>query len=329
MDAVILFSHGSLLCGAGEALKVHAARLRERGIAPIVEVGYLNYSTPPFAETVDRVVAQGATRVIVAPYFLIPGKFVKVDLPHAVQAAQDAHPDITFVVRDAIGFDVRLADAILDSAHAPFGSEFWREDLNNAAQFCRANPDCPLFGGEKCPAGREGEKERRREGEEEKRRRGDTIHNPQSTIYNPKPSTLNSLLILIHGSPRPIANTDMFRVVEVIRERGVFPIVEVGFMECNAPDIPEAIAKCVAQGAASVVAVPYFLHTGTHVADDLPTLIEQAQEQYPQVKFAMGGYLGRSEKLTDILADRISVASQGQTSLQFSERKATGGTPSL
>src|SRR5207253_2121682 len=40
MDALILFSHGSVLCGAGQALDEHAARLRERGDFGIVEIGY-------------------------------------------------------------------------------------------------------------------------------------------------------------------------------------------------------------------------------------------------------------------------------------------------
>ena len=120
----------------------------------------------------------------------------------------------------------------------------------------------------------------------------------------PDPEAKSALLIMVHGTPRPVANEEMFRVVEVVKSRGVYPIVEVGFMECNAPSIPESIESCIAQGATKVTAVPYFLHTGTHVADDLPTLIEAAQEQYPEVEFAMGGYLGRSELLTDILEAR-------------------------
>jgi sirohydrochlorin ferrochelatase len=117
-----------------------------------------------------------------------------------------------------------------------------------------------------------------------------------------------ALLVMVHGSPRPIANTDMFRVVEVIRNRGVFPIVETGFLECNDPSIPEAIEMCVARGASAVIAVPYFLHTGTHVADDLPTLLEEAQARHPNVEFRMGAYLGRSSQLTAILADRARAA---------------------
>jgi len=114
-----------------------------------------------------------------------------------------------------------------------------------------------------------------------------------------------AILILAHGSPRPTANADLLRVVEQVRERGAFPIVEVGFLECNAPSIPEAIDLCAAQGATRVRVVPYFLHTGTHVADDLPTLLEQGRAKYPQIEFLMGDYLGRSEALTAILRDRI------------------------
>jgi sirohydrochlorin ferrochelatase len=117
-----------------------------------------------------------------------------------------------------------------------------------------------------------------------------------------------ALLVMVHGSPRPIANAEMFRVVEVVKSREAFPIVEVGFMECNEPTIPEAIATCIERGATEVIAVPYFLHTGTHVADDLPTLIEEAMARYPDVTFRMGDYLGRSERLTEVLSDRTRAA---------------------
>lgn len=118
----------------------------------------------------------------------------------------------------------------------------------------------------------------------------------------------SALLVLVHGSPNPAANAEMFDVVNLIRNRGDFPIVHVGFMECNSPTIPDGIAQCVADGAERITAVPYFLHTGTHVADDLPTFLEAAQRAYPQVEFRMGPYLGSSEQLTDILADRIRAA---------------------
>lgn len=150
-DAIILFSHGSLLCGSGEALKGHARRLQAQGLAPIVEVGYLNYSEPPFAEAVEKCVAAGATRLLITPYFLIPGKFVKVDLPQAVAQEQAAHPNIEFVVAQAIGYDDALADALIESAKTAAPPDTWRDDLKRAPQFCRPAPLCPLYDTLDCP----------------------------------------------------------------------------------------------------------------------------------------------------------------------------------
>jgi sirohydrochlorin cobaltochelatase len=100
----------------------------------------------------------------------------------------------------------------------------------------------------------------------------------------------------------------MLRVVEELRSRpeatARFPIIEVGYMECNEPDIPTAIDQSILKGAKMVTAVPYFLHTGTHVCDDLPGLLEMARVRHPSVIFKMGDYLGLSPRLTDILEQR-------------------------
>ncbi|MBV9849976.1 MAG: CbiX/SirB N-terminal domain-containing protein, partial [Armatimonadetes bacterium] len=141
MDALILFSHGSLLCGAGEALDAHAARLRAGGRWPVVEVGYMNYSEPTFDEAIARCQAAGATRIIVLPFFLVPGYFVTQSLPEHIARAHVGYPDVTFLVAEAIGFDPRLADAVIDAARHQLGPDQWRDDLTAAARGCRARPD--------------------------------------------------------------------------------------------------------------------------------------------------------------------------------------------
>ncbi len=116
------------------------------------------------------------------------------------------------------------------------------------------------------------------------------------------------MLVMVHGSPRPASNIDMFAVVDEVRKRGTFPIVEVGFMECNDPPIPVAIERCVDAGATEIIAVPYFLHTGNHVTDDLPNLLEQGQMRYPSVRFLMSEYLGHDPIIADVLMDRVKEA---------------------
>jgi sirohydrochlorin ferrochelatase len=290
MDGLILFSHGSVLCGAGETLREHAGRLRARGGFAVVEVGFMNYSRPTFAEAAAKCAAAGVSRAIVLPYFLVPGKFVTSDLPKRILEARAEQPGMEFVVAEPVGYHPALADAVLELAAAARTCEDWREDMRRAAAFCEGDPDCPLYDTPRCPL----------------KAKGDWVVGSLGHWEPNHPITQrpNALLVMVHGSPRPEANAPMFRVVEDVRARGVYPIVEVGFLDCNAPDIPTAIDACVAQGAGRVLAVPYFLHTGNHVADDLPTLLEEAQARHPAVEFRLADFLGRSPRLTGILAER-------------------------
>jgi sirohydrochlorin ferrochelatase len=152
MDALILFSHGSLLCGAGETLKEHARAIFVRGGYSTVEVGFMNYSEPTFEEAAARCVSSGATRILVVPYFLIPGYFVKVGLPRHVEAIRLAHPGVEFLVAEELGYDPLLADALLDQAAHAFSADRWRHDYAQAGQYCERDPDCPLYATPRCPA---------------------------------------------------------------------------------------------------------------------------------------------------------------------------------
>lgn len=152
MNAILLFSHGSVLCGAERNLLEMAERMRARGDAPIVEVGFLNYTEPSFASAVRRCVEQGATRIRIAPYFLISGKFVVHDLPRVIDEARAEHPSIAIEVAEVIGFHPALADAILGSAMKARPTDAWRGELAAAAEFCRENRKCPLYGSAACRA---------------------------------------------------------------------------------------------------------------------------------------------------------------------------------
>ena len=104
------------------------------------------------------------------------------------------------------------------------------------------------------------------------------------------------------------ANDPMFRVVEHLRTRAGYDLVEVGFLECNAPSIPDAVITCVQQGAIEIDAVPYFLHTGKHVAGDIPDLLDEARARFPHVRFRLARFLGCSPRIAELLARRAESA---------------------
>jgi sirohydrochlorin ferrochelatase len=304
MNGLVLFSHGSLLCGARETLREHAARLSARGVFPVVETAFLNYNRPTFPEAAAACREQGVSRALVVPYFLVPGKFVTTDLPAEIEAVRAACPDVEFVVAEPIGFDPRMADALLDMAAAAPAVWDQRAQLKVPPELCEDHSKCPQYGTPACPL-------------DSSRALAESGHRP-GLQPDPSPSAsrarasqaavVEALAVLVHGSPRPAANKPMHQVVELIRARGRYPIVEVGFLECNDPLVPGALDRCVQRGAGRVVAVPYFVHPGKHVAEDLPNLLEEAQGRHPGVEFRLADFVGRSPLVTDILADRARAA---------------------
>lgn len=152
MDAILIFSHGSVLCGAEANLLEIGARLQEGGRAPIVEIGFLNYSEPDYDTAVDRCVAAGADRIIIAPYFLVAGRFVTQDLPPRIAASQERHPTVRFVVAAPLGFHEALVEAVLSRAADGHPPARFRPEVEEIARFCRRSPLCPLYMAPGCLA---------------------------------------------------------------------------------------------------------------------------------------------------------------------------------
>jgi sirohydrochlorin cobaltochelatase len=147
--ALILFSHGSVLCGADRIVEQHAARLRSSEWCA-VEVGFLNYSTPAFEQAVARCVEAGAQQIVVVPYFLVAGRFVTQDLPPRIESARNAHPDVRIMVADAILDAELMRQIVLQAAQAavPLGE---RAQLSVTEEQCELRTDCPLYGTAACP----------------------------------------------------------------------------------------------------------------------------------------------------------------------------------
>lgn len=114
-----------------------------------------------------------------------------------------------------------------------------------------------------------------------------------------------SLLLMAHGTPYPEANAAIYRVADDLERRGGFLEVVVAFMELNQPSIPEAVAELSARGGAEIVATPYFLQLGGHVAEDLPKVLGEAQERHPHTVLTLTEYLGYDEGLLEVVRDRI------------------------
>ena len=69
----------------------------------IVEPAHMELAEPTIQQAFDRCVAKGATRIVVMPYFLAPGRHWKIDIPNLTAQAAVAHEGIDFLVTEPIG----------------------------------------------------------------------------------------------------------------------------------------------------------------------------------------------------------------------------------
>ncbi len=112
--AILLVDHGSRRAEANALLEDVAEQVRARAPEWIVEVAHLEIAEPDIAAGIDACAARGATRIVVHPYFLGPGRHTTDDIPAQVERAGRRHPEVEIRISEALGGHAALIDAIVD-----------------------------------------------------------------------------------------------------------------------------------------------------------------------------------------------------------------------
>jgi sirohydrochlorin ferrochelatase len=122
------------------------------------------------------------------------------------------------------------------------------------------------------------------------------------------------MIIVDHGSRGVESNRSLESVVDLFAERfgETCDIVEPAHMELAEPTLSQAFARCVTRGADTVVVSPFFLGPGRHIREDIPRLVAEAAERFPQIRHIIAEPLGVHELILDVLAHRAAEALQGQ-----------------
>jgi len=68
---------------------------------------------PSIQTAVDRCVSQGATRIVVVPFFLLPGRHWRKDIPELTRAACQRHTALPFLVTAPLGDSQGVVDVLI------------------------------------------------------------------------------------------------------------------------------------------------------------------------------------------------------------------------
>lgn len=109
---VVLAAHGSRAEAANTAHRVLADAVAAQSPVSVVPA-FLELAEPSIPDAIDGAVYEGATSVLVLPYFLHPGRHLAVDLSGIVTRATDRHPGADVRLLDLFGADPALVALVV------------------------------------------------------------------------------------------------------------------------------------------------------------------------------------------------------------------------
>jgi sirohydrochlorin ferrochelatase len=117
--ALILVDHGSRFRSANEMLVNVVEMVKRLSGLTRVYPAHMELAEPSIRQAFETAVGEGATAVVVHPYFLSPGRHSTTDIPRMVEEAAQAFPGIPHCVTAPLGVHDKIGEVVLERAGVP------------------------------------------------------------------------------------------------------------------------------------------------------------------------------------------------------------------
>lgn len=111
---IMVCGHGSRNQNAAREFAVIAEALRERNPDLPVEYGYLEFCNPVISAGLDKLRAEGVTRVLAVPGMLFAAGHAKNDIPSVLNTYQAQNPGMVITYGRELGIDLKMIRAAGD-----------------------------------------------------------------------------------------------------------------------------------------------------------------------------------------------------------------------
>lgn len=119
---IVVFAHGSSVASANEAVERVAADAAASGGFALYETAFLD-ALPNLKMATDKLMARGAGRILVVPYFLTLGIHLKRDLPALVKEIEAENPGLEMKVAPPLDGHPGLSRILADRAMEILGAQ--------------------------------------------------------------------------------------------------------------------------------------------------------------------------------------------------------------
>lgn len=111
------------------------------------------------------------------------------------------------------------------------------------------------------------------------------------------------VILFAHGSRDPLWRLPIDAVAQHMTQRWPDLAVACSFLELTSPDLSTTVETLMMQGKTHLRIVPMFLGVGRHAREDLPALVDELAQAYPQVQFELLPAIGEHPAMTQLMAE--------------------------
>ncbi|PKG37159.1 sirohydrochlorin chelatase [Psychromonas sp. Urea-02u-13] len=118
MKALLLIAHGSRREQSNQEVFTLVEQLKATHLAgyELYQAGFLEIAQPSILDAIESSVNEGASSVVLLPYFLNSGNHVVQDIPNIINQAKLKHPNLAIHVTEHVGASDLMLDLIVGLA---------------------------------------------------------------------------------------------------------------------------------------------------------------------------------------------------------------------
>lgn len=113
---------------------------------------------------------------------------------------------------------------------------------------------------------------------------------------------MNGIILFGHGARNPEYVEPFRRIRAAVERLKPDTAVEIGFLELTQPPLEATIECLVSRGVRQIRIVPIFFAPGRHVLKDLPQLLANALDRFPEVEFEVADCVGEVDAVVEAMA---------------------------
>ncbi|HWU98390.1 MAG TPA: CbiX/SirB N-terminal domain-containing protein [Oxalicibacterium sp.] len=111
-----------------------------------------------------------------------------------------------------------------------------------------------------------------------------------------------AMVLFAHGARDPRWAEPFQRLQALVQKQAPDLVVSLAFLELMSPRLPDLASELAADGIDAVTVVPVFLGQGGHVMRDLPVIVDELKQSYPNMTFRIAGAVGEDDSVLNAMA---------------------------